>query len=85
MAGSPPPFTRRFFPAFSFPLPKTPGSRYPGLYETIRQATRRLLEAAGAELGALWPVLKWVGVGMLVVSCALAVYLGAVLLARLAV
>jgi hypothetical protein len=54
------------------------------LYETIRQATRRLLEAAGAAFGALWPVLKWVGVGVLVISCALAVYLGTVLLARLA-
>jgi hypothetical protein len=44
-----------------------------------------LLEAAGAAFGALWPVLKWVGVGVLVISRALAVYLGTVLLARLAV
>jgi hypothetical protein len=42
------------------------------LYETIRRATRRLLEA----------MLKWVGVTLLLVSCALLVYLGAVLLAR---
>jgi hypothetical protein len=42
------------------------------LYETIRRATRRLLEA----------MLKWAGVTLLLVSCALLVYLGAVLLAR---
>ncbi|MDQ3317173.1 MAG: hypothetical protein M3522_07555 [Actinomycetota bacterium] len=43
------------------------------MYETIRRATRRLLVAA----------LKWVGITMLLVSVALSVYLGAVLLARL--
>jgi hypothetical protein len=31
------------------------------------------------------PVLKWVGAAMVLVACALAVYLGAVLLGRLAV
>jgi hypothetical protein len=43
------------------------------LYEAIRRATTRLLEA----------MLKWVGVTLILVSCALLVYLGAVLLTRL--
>lgn len=45
------------------------------MYETISRATKLLLEA----------VLKWVGITMLLVSFALLVYLGAVLLARLSV
>ena len=68
---------------FSFPFTQRREADT-GLYETIRRATRRLLEAARAALGALSPVLRWVGVGLLVISCALAVYLGTVLLARLA-
>ena len=36
-------------------------------------------------LGTLTPVLKWVGAALMLTSCALVVYLGAVLLARLAV
>ncbi|HSK85447.1 MAG TPA: hypothetical protein VK902_18910 [Rubrobacter sp.] len=36
-------------------------------------------------LGVLSVVLKWVGVALLVVACLLAVYLGASLLAELAV
>ena len=43
------------------------------MYEAIRRATTRLLEA----------MLKWVGVTLILVSCALLVYLGAVLLTRL--
>jgi hypothetical protein len=42
------------------------------LYETRNRFKRRLLEA----------VLKWAGIALLLVSCALLVYLGAVLLAR---
>ena len=45
------------------------------LCETIRRATMRLLEA----------VLKWAGITALLVSLALLVYLGAVLIARLSV
>lgn len=45
------------------------------LCETLRRATRRLLGA----------VLKWVGITALLISAALLVYLGAVLLARLSV
>ena len=46
--------------------------------------TRRALETArAATLKALCPILKWVGVALLVISCALAAYLGAVLLARM--
>lgn len=45
------------------------------MYETIRRATRRLLEA----------MLKWVGITALLISAALLVYLGAILLARLSV
>lgn len=47
------------------------------MHETIRRAARRLQEAL------LLPLLKWAGAALLVVSCALMVYLGAVLLARL--
>ena len=36
-------------------------------------------------LGKLMPVLKWVGAAIAFLSCVLMVYLGAVLLARLAV
>ena len=42
------------------------------LHETRTRATRRLLEA----------VLKWAGIALLLVACALLVYLGAVLFAR---
>ncbi len=49
------------------------------MYETVRQATRLLLREP------LAPVLKVVGGALVLVSCALAVYLGAILLARLAV
>jgi cytochrome c biogenesis protein CcdA len=42
------------------------------LHETRKRATRRLLEA----------VLKGLGVALLLVACAMSVYLGAVLLAR---
>lgn len=55
------------------------------MYETMRRTTRRLPRVARATLGALAAVLKWVGGAMVLVSCALLVYLGAVLLARLAV
>ncbi len=54
------------------------------LYET-RRREKRLLAAAREVLGALLPVLKWVGAAMVVVSCVLMVYLGVVLLARFAV
>ena len=61
--------------AFALPDP----SRCPvvgaTLYETIRRATMRLLEA----------VLKWAGITALLVSLALMVYLGAILIARLSV
>lgn len=55
------------------------------MYETMRRITRRLTRVARATLGALPPVLKWVGSAMVLVSCALLVYLGAVLAARVAV
>lgn len=42
------------------------------MYETRNRATRQLLEAA----------LKWVGITLLLISCALLVYLGAVLLTQ---
>jgi hypothetical protein len=42
------------------------------LYETMSRVTRRLLEA----------MLKWVGITLLLASCGLLVYLGAVLFAR---
>jgi membrane protein required for beta-lactamase induction len=52
--------------------PTLPNVRRSTVYERNR-TTRRLLEA----------VLKWVGVTLLLVSCALLVYLAAVLFARL--
>ena len=55
------------------------------MYETIRRTGTRLLEAARATLGVLWPVLKWVGLALLLVASALLVYLATVLLARLVV
>ena len=45
------------------------------MYETIRWATKRLMSQG----------LKGLGIAVLIASCALAVYLGAVLLARMAV
>jgi hypothetical protein len=54
------------------------------LIKTMPRATRRLLEAERATtLGAPSQVLKWVGAALLLVSCALLVYLSAVLVARL--
>ncbi len=44
------------------------------MHDARYRATRRLLEA----------VLKWVGITLLLVSCAMLVYLGAVLFARAA-
>ncbi len=44
------------------------------MYETMQRTTRRRLSQA----------LKWVGAAALLLSCVVAVYLGAVLLARLA-
>ena len=44
------------------------------MYETMQRTTRRLPQ-----------VLKWLGVAVLGASCALLVYMGAILLARLAV
>ncbi len=69
------------------PGPSLPQRREVGtaLYETMRRVTRRLLEAARSTPGALSQVLKWVGAALVMGSCALLVYLGAVLLARLAV
>jgi len=55
------------------------------LYETIRRTGTRLPEAARVTLEVLWPVLKWVGLALLLVASALLVYLAAVLLARLMV
>jgi len=55
------------------------------LHETMRRATRRLLEAARTTRGVLLPVLKVVGLALLLGASALLVYLGAVLLVRLAV
>jgi hypothetical protein len=43
------------------------------------------LEEVRTTLGVLSVVLKWVGVALLIVACVLAVYLGAGLLAELAV
>ena len=51
----------------------------------MRQATWRLFEEERTTLRVLPLVLKWVGVALLVVACLLAVYLGASLLADLAV
>ena len=43
------------------------------------------MEEVRTTLGALWVVLKWVGVALLVVACLLAVYLGAASLGELVV
>ena len=50
------------------------------MYETIRRTGTRLPEAARVTLEVLWPVLKWVGLALLLVASALLVYLAAVLL-----
>ncbi len=63
-------------PGLGAPLPQPPEADT-ALYETLRRAARRLQEAL------LLPLLKWAGAALLVVSCALMVYFGAVLLARL--
>ena len=61
----------------------TPGGR-DGFVRDDTAVMRRALESArAATLKALCPVLKWAGVALLVISCALAAYLGAVLLARM--
>ena len=75
----------RFGPAFALPGPSQRPEADAALYETIRQTTRRLLEAARAARGALWPVLQWVGLALLLIASALLVYLAAILLVRLAV
>ena len=55
----------------------TPGGREDSFVRDDTAVTRWALEAAGAAtLKALWPMLKWVGVALLVISCALAAYLG---------
>ncbi len=61
--------------AFALPDPSRCPEVGATLYETIRRATMRLLEA----------VLKWAGITALLVSLALMVYLGAILIARLSV
>lgn len=55
------------------------------LYETMRRAVERLLKIPRAVPRTVSLVLVWVGGAALLVSCALIVYLAAVLLARLAV
>ena len=51
----------------------TPGGR-DGFVRDDTAVTRRALESArAATLKALCPILKWVGVALLVISCALAV------------
>lgn len=54
-------------------IPSVRGEVGATLHETRKRAAMRLLEA----------VLKWAGATLLLVSCALLVYLGAVVLARL--
>ena len=54
------------------------------LYEAMRRTVERLLEMPSAVPRAVSLVLVWVGAAALLVSCALVVYLAAVLLARLA-
>jgi hypothetical protein len=49
-------------------------------YEATLQATGPLSEAASTTSAALSPVLKWVGVALLIVACLLAIYLEAGLL-----
>ncbi len=63
-------------PGLGAPLPQPPEADAV-LHETTRRAARRLQEAL------LVPLLKWAGAALLVVSCVLVVYFGAVLLARL--
>jgi hypothetical protein len=53
------------------------------LYERMRRSVRWLLGQLRATLGVLLPGLTWVGFALLLVACALLVYLGAVLMARL--
>ncbi len=61
----------------------TPGGR-DGFVRDDTAVRRWAQESArAATLKALWPILKWVGVALLVISYALAAYLGAVLLARM--
>ena len=67
------------------PFPTSGAETDAALYETIRRTGTRLLDAARATLGVLWPVLKWVGLALLLVASAMLVYLAAVLLARLVV
>jgi hypothetical protein len=67
------------------PFPASGAEADAALYETIRRTGTRLLDAARTTLGVLWPVLKWVGLALLLVASALLVYLAAVLLARLVV
>ncbi len=77
----------RFGPAFALPGPFQPPERRLTQLCTRRfgEPATRLLDAARATLGVLWPVLKWVGLALLLVASALLVYLAAVLLARLVV
>jgi hypothetical protein len=52
----------------------TPGGREDSFVRDDTAVTRRALESArAATLKALCPILKWVGVALLVISCALAV------------
>lgn len=51
------------------------------MHEMIWRAKRWLLRSARTTLGV---VLEWVGLGLLVASGALLVYLGAILMTRLA-
>jgi len=67
------------------PFPASGAEADAALYETFRRTGTRLLDAARVTLGVLWPVLKWVGLALLLVASALLVYLAAVLLARLVV
>lgn len=55
------------------------------LYEAVRRAVERLLEMPRTVPRAVSLALVWVGAAALLVSCALMVYLAAVLLARSAV
>jgi len=55
------------------------------LYEAMRRTVERLLEMPSVVPRAASLVLVWVGAAALLVSCALVVYLAAVLLARVAV
>ncbi len=55
------------------------------LYEATRRIVERLLEMPRTAPRAVSLVMVWVGAAALLVSCALMVYLAAVLLARSAV